>query len=162
MPPENPQTVLEIEVPSRGLTKRYGIVAWGRVVDILESGDTSMARFWIINAGDMSFFGTLDAPLGGEVYAGVIRNLELCYHVAQSILEQRWSWRHIDTLFDFYSAIKWQSDYIINRFWEKHSELRNWRLPKISEEDRKKIQEALGTALGNALSTLTKPEEWVS
>lgn len=162
MSPENTETALEIEVQSRGLTKRYGIVTWGRVIEMLDEGEKSMAKHGIIHAGDMSFYGTLNGPLGGEVYEWVITNLELCRTTAQSILQQRWSWRHMDTLFDFYSAIKWQSDYIINRFWEKHPELEDWRLPEISEEDRKKIEEALETALGNALSILTNPEEWVS
>lgn len=161
MSPENPQIALEIEVPSRGLTKRYGIVTWGRVIEILDEWETSMARYGIINTGDMSFYGTLSGPLGGEVYEWVIANLELCHITAQSMLQQRWSWRHIDTLFDFYSAIKWQSDYIINRFSEKHPELEDWSLPEISQEDRKKIHEALEKALANTLSALTMSEEWV-
>lgn len=67
----------------------------------------------------------------------------------------RLSWGvHIINIFDFYIAIKAQSDEIINAFSEFHRDFEELKLPGISQQDAEAIESILRQALRNALDQI--------
>lgn len=153
----NAITSLELKLWEWSNVRTIGILFGGKSVSILEDWQHTPPRFGVIDGGRMTYYRHLVDQLTEKNHDQILQELKSCHEAALSIFAQKWAWVNMKIIFDFYIAVKDQSDEIINHFLGHHPEFEKWKLPAISDEDKWKIEEAYNNALANALSSI-QPE----